>query len=168
MVKKVVFAPAKANATVRAPRFSNRELSRGRAPMHATNRKLFLLITAFVEAATSLCLLFLPAVLFAVLLGLEHVTVETIFVGRIAGGALLGIGVASWMAAADTLMPAQLGLLSGILIYDAAASMLLAFAGAVLKMNGVLLWPAVGLHAVLAVWCFICLLPDNIARFSRR
>jgi len=136
--------------------------------MHATNRKLFLLITAFVEAATSLCLLFLPAVLFAVLLGLEHVTVETIFVGRIAGGALLGIGVASWMAAADTLTPAQLGLLSGILIYDAAASMLLAFAGAVLKMNGVLLWPAVGLHAVLAVWCFICLLPDNIARFSRR
>jgi hypothetical protein len=85
--------------------------------MHATNRKLFLLITAFVEAATSLCLLFLPAVLFAVLLGLEHVTVETIFVGRIAGGALLGIGVASWMAAADTLIPAKLGLVSGILIY---------------------------------------------------
>ena len=96
----------------------------------------------------------------------EHVTLAN-YAGS-ADGALLGIGVASWMAAADTLTPAQLGLLSGILIYDAAASMLLAFAGAVLKMNGVLLWPAVGLHAVLAVWCFICLLPDNIARFSRR
>ena len=136
--------------------------------MHATSRKLFLLITAFVEAATGLCLLFLPAVLFAILLGLKHITVETIFVGRIAGAALLAIGVASWMARADSLTPAQLGLLTGILIYDAAASMLLAFAGAVLKMNGVLLWPAVGLHAVLAVWCFICLLPDGIARVSHR
>ena len=131
--------------------------------MHATNRKLFLLVTAFVEAATGLCLLFLPAVLFAILFGLKEATVDAIFVGRIAGAALLAIGIASWMAKNDTLTPAQLGLLTGIFIYDAAASMLLAFAGAVLKMIGVLLWPAVALHAILAVWCFTCLRPDSIA-----
>jgi hypothetical protein len=131
--------------------------------MRATNRKLFLLVTAFLETATGLCLLFLPAVLFAVLLGLKEATDDTTFFGRIAGAALLAIGIASWMARSDTLTPAQLGLLTGILIYDAAASMLLAFAGAVLKMIGVLLWPAVALHAVLAVWCFICLRPDSIA-----
>jgi hypothetical protein len=125
--------------------------------MYATKRKLFLVITAFVEAATGLCLLILPAVLFAILLGLEQASTEAIFVGRIAGAALLAIGIASWMARTDTLTPAQLGLLIGILVYDTAASMLLAFAGAVLKMSGVLLWPAVALHAVLAVWCFSCL-----------
>jgi hypothetical protein len=130
--------------------------------MRATNRKLFLLVTAFVEAATGLCLLFLPAILFAVLFGLREATVDAIFVGRIAGAALLAIGIASWMARSDTLTPAQLGLLTGILIYDVAASMLLAFAGAVLKMIGFLLWPAVALHAILAVWCFSCLRPDSI------
>ena len=136
--------------------------------MHAGNRKLFLVITALVEAATGLCLLFLPAVLFAVLLGLDHATVDAIFVGRLAGAALLAIGIASWMARIDTRTPAQLGLLTGILIYNVAASMLLAFAGAVLKMIGVLLWPAVAVHAILAVWCFSCLRPDSIARHSPR
>jgi hypothetical protein len=131
--------------------------------MHAGNRKLFLSVTAFVEASTGLCLLILPAVLFAILLGLDHATVYAIFVGRLAGAALLAIGVASWMARSDTLTPAQRGLLTGILIYDAAASILLAFAGAVLKMIGVLLWPAVALHAILAVWCLSCLRPDRIA-----
>jgi hypothetical protein len=122
--------------------------------MHARNCKLFLSVTAFVEVATGLCLLILPAVLFAVLLGLDHATVDAIFVGRLAGAALLAIGVASWMARIDTRTPAQLGLLTGILIYNTAAALLLAYAGAVLKMVGVLLWPAVAIHAILAVWCF--------------
>jgi hypothetical protein len=125
--------------------------------MHSTNRKLLLLITALVEAATGLCLLILPAMLFAVLLGLERATVDTIFIGRIAGAALLAIGIASWMARSDTPTPAQLGLLTGIFVYNTTTSMLLAFAGAVLKMVGILLWPAVALHAILAVWCFSCL-----------
>jgi hypothetical protein len=135
--------------------------------MRATNRKLFLLITAFVEAATGLCLLFLPAVVFGLLLGVEQATAEATLVGRVAGAALLAIGVASWMARADTFTPAQRGLLTGILIYDAVASMLLAFAGAVLKLISVLLWPAVALHAILAIWCLSCLRPDRLARVSR-
>jgi hypothetical protein len=125
--------------------------------MFATNRKLLLLITAVVEAATGLCLLFLPAVLFAILFGSEDPTVDAIIVGRIAGAALLAIGIASGMAMTDTLAPAQLGLLTGILVYNITASALLAYAGAALRMIGVLLWPAVALHALLAVWCFSCL-----------
>jgi hypothetical protein len=131
--------------------------------MHATNRKLFMIITAFVEAATGLCLLFVPALLLAVLLGLEHGTVDGLFIGRIAGAALLAIGIASWLARVDTFTPAQRGLLTGIFIYNSAAAMLLTFAGTVLEMIGVLLWPAVALHAILAVWCFSCLRPDKIA-----
>jgi hypothetical protein len=129
--------------------------------MQTRNRKMFLLVTALVEAATGLCLLFLPAVLFIVLLGLEHAAADTIFVGRLAGAAVLAIGTASWVARADARTPAQLGLLIGVLIYDAAAAMLLAFAGLILKMNGVLLWPAVAIHAILAVWCLICLRPAH-------
>jgi len=129
--------------------------------MRGRNRKPFLLITAFVEAATGLCLLILPAVVFTVLLGLDRATPDAIFVGRILGAALLAIGTASWMARTDTLTPAQLGLLYGILVYDAAAALLLAFAGIALKMVGVLLWPAVALHAILAIWCLGCLHSDK-------
>jgi hypothetical protein len=129
--------------------------------MYARNCKLFLSVTAFIEAATGLCLLVLPAILFAVLLGLDHATVEAIFIGRLTGAALLAVGIASWMARTDTRTPAQLGLLTGILTYNAAASMLLAYAGAVLKMVGILLWPGVAVHATLAVWCFRCLQPER-------
>jgi hypothetical protein len=115
-----------------------------------------------VEAATGLGLLLLPSVLLAALVGLRSPAVDTIFMARVAGVALLAIGIASWMARPDTLTQSQRGLLTGILVYNVAASALLTFAGSVLMMRGVLLWPAVALHAVLAVWCFSCLRPDGI------
>jgi len=115
-------------------------------------RNLFLIVIAAVEAATGLGLLLLPSVPFALLLGLESATVEAIFVGRIAGVALLAIGVASWMARKDELNPSLSGLLVGILIYNTAVTILLLYAGAVLKMTGVMLWPTVVFHALLAVW----------------
>jgi|KBSMisStandDraft_5_1062788.scaffolds.fasta_scaffold450059_2 hypothetical protein len=133
--------------------------------MLATNRHLFLLVTAVAECATGLGLLVVPAVLFGLLLGLETAAVDTILVGRVAGAALLAIGVASWMAKNDARTPAQLGLLTGILIYNVAAAALLAYAGAVLNLRGVLLWPTVALHAILAVWCFSC--RDSVARTAR-
>jgi hypothetical protein len=129
--------------------------------MSVRDCKLFLSITAVVEAATGLCLLILPAVLFAVLLALDRAAVDTIFIGRLAGAALLAIGIASWMARTDTRTRAQLGLLTGILIYNVTASALLAYAGAVLKMVGALLWRAVAIHAILALWCFSCLQSDR-------
>ena len=119
--------------------------------MNAT-RKLFLVVIAAVEAATGLGLLLLPSVPFALLLGLESATVESIFVGRIAGAALLAIGAASWMARKDALNPSLFGLLAGILIYNTAVSILLVYAAVVLKMTGVMLWPTVAFHALLAVW----------------
>jgi hypothetical protein len=135
--------------------------------MHATNRKLFLGLTALLEAPLGLLLLFLPSLPLVVLLGLESAALETLFVGRVLGAALLAIGVASWMARTDALTSAQLGLLTGLLIYDATAAILLVFAGTVLKMIGVILWPAVALHAVLAVWCLSCLRQGGFASNSR-
>jgi len=80
--------------------------------MHA---KLLLLVTAYLEAAAGLFLLLLPTVVFAVLLGLDHAAVDTIFVGRLTGTALLAIGIASWIARTGTLTQAHLGLLTGVL-----------------------------------------------------
>src|SRR5262249_38391020 len=126
--------------------------------------RLLLIVTACVETVTGLCLLSLPTVVFAIILGLDHPKVDTILVGRLAGAALFAIGVASWIARADTLTHAHLGLLIGVLVYNVLATILLTFAGVILQMTGALLWPAVALHAVLAIWCLSCLRSDITAK----
>jgi hypothetical protein len=44
-------------------------------------------------------------------------------------------------------------MLTGVLIYNVAAAALLSWAGAVLQLAGIALWPGVALHSVLALWC---------------
>jgi hypothetical protein len=76
-----------------------------------------------------------------------------VFVGRVAGAALLSLGIASWLERSG---PAPGGLIAGLLVYNASVASLLVYAGLGLDMAGVALWPAVGLHAVMAGWCTAC------------
>jgi hypothetical protein len=116
--------------------------------------RLFI-VTALVEGVTGLFVLIVPAVPLALLLGSSEAAPETLLVGRVAGAALFGMGIASWRARDDKRAPAQLGLLTGILFYDVAAAVLLAFGGVALNMVGLALWPAVVLHVALACWCIV-------------
>jgi hypothetical protein len=115
-----------------------------------------LIVTAFVETGTGLLLLVWPALVFALLLGWRQAASDTLLIGRVAGAAVLSIGVASWPARHGARTPAQPGVLAGLLTYNVLAALLLAFAGAGLKMAGVMLWPAVVYHAALAAWCVAC------------
>jgi hypothetical protein len=119
--------------------------------MHA-RRRLFLIIVASVEASVGLALLILPSIPLALLLGLEPVAAEALFVSRIAGAALLAIGIASWTARAGELNPSLFGLLIGILIYNIAVAILLVYASVALNMTGGLLWPTAAFHGILAGW----------------
>ena len=119
-------------------------------------KELFL-VTAIVEIATGLALLALPAIVLISLLGIQSATAETLVVGRIAGAALLAIGVACALARNEATLPAQRGLLTGVLLYDVLAALLLVYAGLVVAMSGPALWPAVALHTLLAVWGLVCL-----------
>jgi hypothetical protein len=121
------------------------------------HRAWLLIVTAVIEVGTGLALLVVPSVPFALLLGVSAAAPEALLVGRVTGAALLAIGVASWLARGDRQGQAQLGVLTGILIYDGAAAALLGYAGLFMSMAGTLLWPAVMLHSVLAVWCLVCL-----------
>jgi hypothetical protein len=120
-------------------------------------RTYLLMVTAVGEGGTGLSLLVVPSVLFALLLGLEQPSPEAILVARLAGVALVAIAVTCWLARNDCASPAQLGLLTGVLIYDVGAAALLAYAGLILSMVGFALWPAVVLHAALSIWCLLCL-----------
>src|SRR4051812_42915981 len=98
------------------------------------HRKWLLIVTAYVEVGTGLFLLVLPSIPLALLLGVSQAAPEATFIARVAGAALLAIGVASYLARSDQHGPAQLGVLTGVLIYDVAAVSLLAYAGSVLRM----------------------------------
>jgi len=119
------------------------------------NAKHFLVVTAVLEAGAGVGLLAAPGVVLWLLFGLEQAAIETLPVARLAGAALVAIGVACWSARADGRSPARVGLLSGVLVYNVAAAALLGWAGAELNMDGIALWPAVVLHAMMICWCLV-------------
>ena len=118
--------------------------------------KRFLILTAIIEAATGLALIAMPAIVVRLLLGAE-ISGASIPLGRVAGAALLALGVACWLARDDTQSPATRGLVVAMLMYNIPATAVLAFAGIGLGLHGVALWPAVVLHAAMAIWCIVCL-----------
>ena len=121
--------------------------------------KRFLTLTAIIEAATGLALIAVPAIVVRLLLGAE-ISGASVPLGRVAGAALLALGVACWLARGDTPSRAARGLVVAMLMYNLLATAVLAFAGIGLGLHGVALWPAVVLHAAMAVWCAVCLRRD--------
>jgi hypothetical protein len=67
------------------------------------------------------------------------------------------LGGACWLARDDGPSRARRGLVAAMLLYNSVAVAVLASAGAGVRLVGVLMWPTVALHSVLAVWCIACL-----------
>jgi hypothetical protein len=98
--------------------------------------KRILMFAAVGEIATGLSLLIVPSLTAELLLG-EGIIGVAIPVARVLGIALIALGVACWPGSP----------LAGMLIYSAAVTLYLAYLGVVGDFSGVLLWPAVALHA---------------------
>ena len=119
--------------------------------------KTLLIVTAVIEVATGLALLLTPSLPVSLLFGSSLDTSTALTVGRVAGAALLALGVACWLARHDGQSRAATGLVAAMVLYNIAAVAILASAGVGSGLVGVGLWPAVVLHAALAVWCIACL-----------
>ena len=102
-------------------------------------------------------LLVSPPLVVAFLLGASLDAPAALVVARIAGAALLSLGGACWLARDDGPTCALRGLVAAMLLYNSVAVAVLANAGAGVRLVGVLMWPAVALHAALAVWCIASL-----------
>ena len=115
--------------------------------------KPLFMVTAVIEVSTGLALLVSPALVASILIGAPFDTPADSVVGRLTGAALLALGLACWRARDDGLSSSASGLVSGMLVYNALAVMVLTAAGIVLHFSGIGLWPAVVLHIVMAIWC---------------
>lgn len=102
--------------------------------------KWMLIFAAVGEAATGLALLIVPSLVGRWLLG-EELTGIALPVARVAGIALVALGIACWPG------PPR----AGMLTYSAAVTLYLAYLGVAGGLGGPLLWPAIVLHAVLSV-----------------
>ena len=119
--------------------------------------KNLLIVTALAETATGLMLLASPTLVVALLLGASLEAPAALVVARITGAALLALGCACWLARNDGPNRAMGGMVAAMLLYNSVAVAVLIDAGAGPRLVGVLTWPAVAVHAALAVWCIACL-----------
>jgi len=117
-----------------------------------SQQKLFT-ASALLEVAAGLPMVSLPALAIWLLLGVREPSPEALIASRIGGASLLAIAVACWLGRVDGGSSSQHGLLWALLLYNVGAFAVLAVSGFMLRMAGVALWPAVGLHAVMTIWC---------------
>ena len=110
--------------------------------------KRLLVVSAVVEAGTGLGVLIAPSLLAQTLLGgpLEGPVVLT--VARIGGAGLHALGIACWLSRND-----GRPLVMAMLFYNVAAVAILAYAAVGLALSSIGLWPVIGLHTAMAVWC---------------
>jgi len=115
--------------------------------------KQSLVLAAIGEAATGAALLVAPSLVGRLLLGVELIG-AAVPVARVAGIALIALGVACWPG------PPRVGMLT----YSAAVTLYLAYLGLAGGLGGVLLWPAVVLHAIMTALLTRASTGDETAR----
>jgi Ca2+/Na+ antiporter len=106
-----------------------------------------LAFSAVAEMGTGLVLMIDPAIVAAWLLGVD-ISGVALLLGRCFGIALLALGWACWPGRRRTDMPSPAK--RAMLLYNVLIALYLAYSGAAGHLGGVLLWPAVALHAVVA------------------
>jgi hypothetical protein len=120
-------------------------------------------VTAVIELGAGLALLCLPSATAMLLVGAPLETLPALTVARVAGAALLTLGVACWLARNDTQSRAARGLVAAMVLYNLGVAVIFATVGIRSQPVGVALWPAIVLHAAMTVWCILSLLSEKPA-----
>jgi hypothetical protein len=115
--------------------------------------KHLLAVTAVLEAVTGAALLLSPSLVAGILLGAHLETAAAGTIARVAGAALLALGLACWLASKDTRSHAARGVPMAMLLYNVAILAVLLQAATGLALPAAGAWLAAGLHAVMAIWC---------------
>jgi len=104
--------------------------------------------TSIVEIGTGLALLIDPAIVVTLLLSAD-VTGVGVPLGRCFGIALVALGLACWPCVGNARSDSPA--FRAMLVYNVLIALFLVYLFAVGHLGGVLLWPGVALHAVVAL-----------------
>jgi hypothetical protein len=110
----------------------------------------FFVVSAALEIGAGVALLAVPDLAIRLIFG-SSATEAGVALGRIAGGALLSLGAACWLARHDRSSVASSALMTGMLIYNAAVAALVLTGS--LGSPGLLLSGVALLHGGMALWC---------------
>jgi hypothetical protein len=111
------------------------------------NERLLFKASAIVEILTGLAFLAAPILFVGLLLG-SGLGPTGVAVARVLGIGLLSLGVAGWESPGQDI---RLASRAGLCIYNVGAAVVLVIFGTYGGMSGILLWPAVVLHALIGV-----------------
>lgn len=120
-----------------------------------------LLVTAMLEGPLGLVLMLFPDAVVNLLLGAPLDTPAALVVARVAGAALLTMGVACWLLRKQD-SGATRAMVTAVTVYNGTVIAVLVHAAVGYGLSGSGLWPAVVLHVAQTLWCVRCLLPIPI------
>jgi hypothetical protein len=119
--------------------------------------KILLTVTAIIEAGAGLALLGVPSLTASLLLGTPLDSPAAVSLARVGGAAILALAIVCWRARRDARSLASQDLIVAMLFYNFAVAAVLALAGFVDELRGVLLWPALLFHLMMGAWCIASL-----------
>ena len=126
--------------------------------------KQLLVVTAVIEAGAGVAIVCFPSKMVELLMGSPLDDRPSAAIVRVAGGALLALGIACWLASRNARTRCARGWVTVMTMYNLSAATALGIVGLRSPSAGVLLWPTVVLHAAMALWCIIGLLPKAAPR----
>ncbi len=110
--------------------------------------KTLLALAAAGEAITGVVLLVYPPIVVRLLFGAE-IAGAGVVMSRIAGMSLIALGLACWPGREAG--SGATNALRAMLSYSLLVTLYLGYLGVVRDLVGILLWPAVGVHAVVMI-----------------
>lgn len=111
--------------------------------------KHLLIVTAFLEGTTGLALLAAPSSVTEYLLGTSLTDPVGFIMSKVAGSALFSIAIACWLSRKCV---NSTTLKITLLYYNLTSVVILGYAGLHENLNGIVLFPAIVTHVVMAFW----------------
>ena len=115
--------------------------------------KKLLITTALIELTTGLLLIPFPSVMATILFGSPIDSPVALIIARVAGVALISLGTACWLGRNEKQGKAVKGLVTAMTVYNFGVIIVLIYAGIILGLSGIGLWPVVVVHLAMSVWC---------------
>lgn len=119
--------------------------------------RTLLIVSAAGEIGAGIAFVTAPIFIVGLLIGGTLDSPAALAVARLAGAALVTLGLACWFASRDSGSAAANGVVAAMLFYNVAVISILLYVRMGLDLAGAGTWPAIVAHAALAAWCLACL-----------